>query len=568
MRILSHPSSFFRANRSAAGPSALVPVRFSMWAGRLLVAHTAILLAFLGEALARQPAQAGEVPRPADRPNFVVVLADDLGFGDVSCYNPESKIPTPHVDRLAAEGMRFTDAHTPSAVCTPTRYGLLTGRYCWRTRLKYRVLDGFDPPLIEPGQVTVASLLMRQGYATAAIGKWHLGLQWTDTNGDLIPSVPPDRAGPPRAGHDVDFTRPFAGGPTAMGFDHFFGISASLNMSPFCYLEGDRVLHLPVLHQEKMRDANFMAVDEGVRSPDFTIHGVMPRLAGEAVAFLEERAAEPKTPFFLYAALTAPHLPVVVNDEYRGRSEAGAYGDFVVETDAFLGAVLETLDRTGLADGTLVIFTSDNGGLYHYWEAQEVDDVKHYTIRGRAAHIREFGHQGNAHLRGTKADIWEGGHRVPFVVRWPGKTPSGAVSTALIELTDLLATAAAITGAELPPGAGPDSRNILPALLAVEPAEPVRDFAVHHSLWGVFAIRQGPWKLIRHRGSGGFTHPRDLDPAKEGGPPGQLYHLESDPSETRNVYAEHPDVVRHLSELLEEVQGDDVERPAKRKRDP
>ncbi len=503
-------------------------------------------------------ASAGE-SQAADKPNIIVVLADDLGYGDVSCNNPHSKIPTPNVARLAAEGMRFTDAHTPSAVCTPTRYGLLTGRYCWRTRLKERVLDGFDPPLIEPGQVTVASLLKQHGYATAAVGKWHLGLGWTDKNGEPVSAVPPDRKGPPRGGDDVDYTKPFTGGPTAVGFDHYFGISASLNMSPFCYLQGDRPLHLPVLHQERMRDTNFMAVDEGVRSPDFTIHGVMPRLAGEAVAFIEKQAAATGAkPFFLYAALTSPHLPVVVNSEYRGKSQAGEYGDFVVETDAFLGAILDTLDDNGLADNTLVLFTSDNGGLYHYWEAKETDDLKHYKIRGRGAHIREFGHQGNAHLRGTKADIWEGGHRVPFVVRWPGKTPAGTVSDELIELTDLLATAAAIVGAELPPEAGPDSRNILPALLNVKPDRPVRDFAVHHSLWGVFAIRQGPWKLIPHRGSGGFTHPRDLDPAKEGGPPGQLYNLESDPSETRNVYAEHPDVVQRLSELLKKVQGDDA----------
>lgn len=494
---------------------------------------------------------------PPSHPNIVVVLADDLGYGDVSCNNPQSKIPTANVDRLAAEGMRFTDAHTPSAVCTPTRYALLTGRYCWRTRLKYRVLDGFDPPLIEPGQVTVASLLKESGYTTAAVGKWHLGLQWTDKSGSAVAAVPLDRIAPPRPGHDVDFTRPFTGGPTAVGFDQFFGISASLNMSPFCYLQGDRAVHLPVIRQEKMRDANFMAVDEGVRSPDFTIHGVMPRLAGEAVSFIERQAtASPARPFFLYAALTAPHLPVVTNAEYRGKSRAGEYGDFVVEMDAFLGAILETLDRTGLARDTLVIFTSDNGGLYHYWEAKEADDVKHYRIAGRAAHIREFGHQGNAHLRGTKADIWEGGHRVPFVVRWPGKTPAGSQSEELIELTDLLATAAAIVGKPLPPGAGRDSRNILPALLKVKPERPVRDFSVHHSCFGVFALRQGPWKLIPHRGSGGFTRPRDIDPAKEGGPPGQLYHLPSDPSETRNVYAEHPDVVRRLSQLLKTIQRD------------
>ena len=527
--------------------------------GRWLHGFATLLLIGSVVLLSVDRVNQAECAEPGSVPNIVLILADDLGYGDVSCYNPQSKIPTPHVDRLAAEGMRFTDAHTPSAVCTPTRYGLLTGRYCWRTRLKQRVLDGFDPPLIEPGQVTVASLLKQHGYATAAIGKWHLGLQWTDTSGAPVPAVSFDRSGPPRAGQDVDFTKPYRGGPTAVGFDHYFGISASLNMSPFCFLRDDRVLHLPLLEQPKMRDANFMAVDEGVRSPDFTIHGVMPRLTGEAVAFIEKQAAaEVAQSFFLYTALTSPHLPVVVNSEYRGRSQAGEYGDFVVETDAFLGAILEILDRTGLADNTLVIFTSDNGGLYHYWEAEEADDLKYYQIRGRAAHIREFGHQGNGRLRGTKADIWEGGHRVPFVVRWPGKTPAGTVSNELIELTDLLATTAAAIGAILPPGAGPDSRNILPALLNVKPDRPVREFAVHHSLWGVFAIRQGPWKLIPHRGSGGFTQPRDLDPAKEGGPPGQLYHLESDPCETRNVYAEHPDVVRRLSELLKEVQGDDA----------
>jgi len=489
----------------------------------------------------------------AVRPNLVIILADDLGYGDVSCYNLESKIPTPNVDRLAAEGMRFLDAHTPSAVCTPTRYGLLTGRYCWRTRLKHRVLDGFDPPLIEADRMTVPRLLRDHGYDTACVGKWHLGMQWTDRNGNPVPAVSIDRRQPPRPGEEVDFTAPTTGGPTAVGFDEYFGISASLNMSPFCYLEDDRPVRLPVLRQKRIR-TEFIAVDEGVRSPDFTIAGVMPRLAGEAVEFLEKQAEQrPERPFFLYAPLTAPHLPVIANVEYRGRSEAGEYGDFVVETDAFLGAVLETLDRTGLADDTLVIFTSDNGGLYHWWEPVEADDVKHYRLRGRGQWIREFGHQGNAHLRGTKADIWEGGHRVPFVVRWPGQTPEGTTSRELIELTDLLATCAAILDAELPEGAGEDSRNVLPALLEESPHEPVRDFAVHHSLWGVFAIRQGPWKLIPHRGSGGFSIPRELDPAEVGGPPGQLYHLEEDPSETTNLWEEQPEVVERLRALLEEV---------------
>jgi arylsulfatase A-like enzyme len=454
--------------------------------------------------------------------------------------------------------MRFTDAHTPSAVCTPTRYGLLTGRYAWRTRMKSGVLDGYSPPLIEPERLTLASLLKTHGYATACVGKWHLGLQWTRKDG--APEAEDRGPAGVRPGFDIDHSRPFSGGPNAVGFDHFFGISASLNMPPFCFLLNDRVLHQPVLKQERMRDALFLATDEGVRSPDFTNFAAMPRFAGESIAFIEAQAtAAEKKPFFLYAPLSSPHLPVVVNQEYLGKSQAGEYGDFVVETDAFVGAILDTLDRTGLADNTLVLFTSDNGGLFHYWEAKETDDLAHYKITGRAAHSREFQHQGNAHLRGTKADIWEGGHRVPFLVRWPGQTPADSVSHELVELTDLLATTAAILGVELPAGAGPDSRNLLPALRAAKPTQPVRTFAIHHSMQGVFAIRSGPWKLIpNHRGSGGFSQPKKLDPATEGGPPGQLYHLENDPSETRNVYAEHPDIVKQLSTQLQALQGDDA----------
>lgn len=489
-----------------------------------------------------------------ERPNVVVILADDLGLGDLSCYNPESKIPTPHADRLAAEGMRFTDAHSPSAVCTPTRYSLLTGRFHWRSRLKEGVLDGFSPPLIEPDRVTVASFLKEQGYATACVGKWHLGLQWTRQDGtpeDL------DRAeqGGVRPGYEIDYTKGFTGGPVSLGFHRFFGISASLNMPPFCYLEGERVVHLPTLKQERLRDANFLATDEGLRSPDFTNYGVLPRFAGEAIAFIEEEAAAAeRKPFFLYAPLPSPHLPVVTNQEYLGKSEAGPYGDFVVETDAFVGAILETLDRTGLAENTLVLYTSDNGGLYHWWEAEETDDLAHYKVGGRAAHIREFGHQGNAWMRGTKADIWEGGHRVPFLVRWPAKVSAGTVCDSLVDLTDLLATVADMVEATLPDGAGPDSVSLLPALL--DPKAAVRNHTVHLSFRGVFAIRQGPWKLIpEHRGSGGFSQPRELDPAKEGGPIGQLYHLGEDPAETRNRYAEEPEVVARMEKLLGEIRA-------------
>ena len=486
-------------------------------------------------------------------PNIVYILADDLGIGDVSCYNPESKIQTPHVDRMAAEGMRFTDAHTPSAVCTPTRYGILTGRYCWRTRLKYRVLDGFDPPLIKPDQVTVASLLKSSGYDTACVGKWHLGMTFTDNEGNPMRAVSIDRKTKPRPGTEVDYSVPITGGPTAVGFDSYFGISASLNMSPFCYLKNDRPVHIPNIPHPRMQ-TEFISVDEGVRSADFAIRGVMPRFAGEAVSVIEQQAAErPDRPFFLYAPLSSPHLPVVPNDEFLGRSEAGDYGDFVVETDAFVGAILDALDRTGMAENTLVIFTSDNGGLYHWWKPQEADDVAKYRISKRGASMKTYGHQGNMKYRGTKADIWEGGHRVPFVVRWPGKTPAGSVSNVLIELTDLLKTSAAIVGENLPDTAGQDSTNVLPALLAAKPEKPVREFAIHHSLWGDFAIRKGPWKMIPQRGSGGFTYPKTIDPAKDGGPAGQLYNVANDPSETKNLWDENPNIVAELQAQLDSV---------------
>lgn len=537
------------SNPTDAGQTCTGPVMH-----RIFLLPLTAFAAFTATSLPEARAAAAEANR---HPNIILILADDLGYGDVSCYNSESKIETPHIDRLAAEGMRFTDAHSPSAVCTPTRYGILTGRYAWRTRMKFRVLDGFDPPLIDASQLTLPQLLKQHGYATGCVGKWHLGMQWTDQAGQPVPYIPVENKGRPRADSDVDYSRPVTGGPTDRGFDFYFGISASLNMSPFCYIRNDRPVHLPTLHQPRIQ-TEFISVDEGVRSPDFTIYGVMPRLAGEAIAWIEQQSSpENDRPFFLYAPLTAPHLPVVPNEEYRGTSHAGHYGDFVAETDAFVGAILETLDRTDQADNTLIIFTSDNGGLYHYWEPKEKDDLRYYKVRSRGLYIRQFEHHGNAHLRGTKADIWEGGHRVPFVVRWPGRTPSGAVSGELIELTDLLATCAAVVGATLPEKTGPDSFNALPALLAEMPDKPVREFAVHHSLWGSFALRNGPWKLIPSRGSGGFTFPREIDPAKVGGPPGQLYYLASDPSETKNVWNDHPETVARLSRQLDQIRNGD-----------
>lgn len=489
--------------------------------------------------------------RAADsaHPNIIIILADDLGYGDPQCYSAASKIPTPHLDNIAARGVRFTDAHTPSAVCTPTRYGLLTGRYCWRTRLKSGVLDGFGAPLIESERMTIASLLKDQGYYTACIGKWHLGMAWTGLDGKPITDRDPNIPGF-RSGDDVDFTKPITGGPNAVGYDRYFGISASLDMPPYLWIEDDHPLAQPDAVMPTQRDA-FLSTTEGKMTSDFTLEVVLPRLKSESVKWIEQNKDHP---FFLYAPLNAPHLPVVPNSEFANASQAGHYGDFVVEVDAYVGAVTAALERNGIADNTLILFTSDNGSLWHWWHAKNPDDVAGYKITDRGKIVQAFGHQGNAELRGTKADIWEGGHRVPFLVQWPAKIPAGTVSDEPVELTDMLATVAAIVGTDLPDDAGEDSYDILPAMLgAPKDAPPIREALVHHSLRGMFALRKGDWKLVLGQGSGGFSQPRGM-PADPELPGGQLYDLASDPQETENLYAKEPERVAAMTELLEKYQ--------------
>ncbi len=451
-------------------------------------------------------------------PNIVYLIADDMGYGDPACFNPASKIPTPHLDRLAAEGMCFTDAHAGSAVCTPTRYGILTGRYAWRTRLKSGVLWGWSPPLIEPGRLTVASLLRRQGYRTACVGKWHLGLGWATTDG-VIPS---DRSDEP--GGNIDYSRPITDGPNSCGFDYFFGIPASLDMVPYVYIENDRVEAPP---SEQIAGRNGLEFYRaGPAAPGFDHEQTLPRLTGEAVEFITSHAAaHAGVPFFLYVPLSSPHTPVLPTPEYRGRSRAGPYGDFVAQTDGSIGAVLETLARCDLADNTLVIVTSDNGSTM-----TPMHEYDHYPSDG---------------LRGRKSDAWDGGHRIPFLARWPGVVPAGSTCDETICLTDLLATCAELTGARLPAEAGEDSWSLLPALEG-RSRGPLREATVHHSIEGMFAIRRGPWKLIEGRGSGGWTGGGEDDPA-----PGQLYDLHADLEENRNLYLERPEVVRELSDLLQ-----------------
>ncbi|MBT8395750.1 MAG: arylsulfatase [Gemmatimonadetes bacterium] len=477
-----------------------------MWISILLVLGSAL---YFGVACV----EPGENAAGGELPNIVFILADDMGYGDPGSYNPSSGVPTPNMDRFAEEGMRFTDAHAPSAVCSPTRYGILTGRYAWRTSLRSGVLDGYSPALLEEGRMTVASLLRGHGYRTAAVGKWHLGLG---------------------SGTRTDYGQPLRPGPNAAGFDHFFGIPASLDMVPYVYVENEGLVEPPtdsVPGSEMRRQGGGGFWRGGPSAPGFRHIDVLPTLTEEAVSFIARQEGS-EDPFFLYLPLTAPHTPWLPIDEFAGRSTAGPYGDFVTQVDATIGSVLGALRQGGFEDNTIVFVTSDNGA---HWLPSDVE---------------EYGHRANGLLRGQKADIWEGGHRVPFIVRWPGHIAPGTSSAETICLVDLLATTADIMGYALPRDAGEDSYSILPILLGEALALPLREATVHHSINGMFSIRQGPWKLILGRGSGGFTAPQVYEPGP-GEPQGQLYNLDDDPGEAVNLYAEYPDTVEELAALLE-----------------
>jgi arylsulfatase A-like enzyme len=473
--------------------------------------------------------------RVTKNPNVVYILCDDLGYGDVKCFNPSGKIPTPNIDRLASQGMIFTDAHSSSAVCTPTRYGLLTGRYNWRSRLKSGVLGGMSPRLIEPGRLTVPALLKQHGYHTAAIGKWHLGMDW-----ELKPEEKSfnDTIEKGEDGWRVDFAKPIRNGPNSVGFDYFFGISASLDMVPYTFIENDRVVKLPTEDKSfpMMLGRTNGATRKGPAAADFEAEDVLPVLSRKAVEYLEQRAdaARRDQPFFLYLPLAAPHTPIAPTSEWRGKSGLNPYADFVMQVDAEVGKVSAALDKNDLAQDTLLIFTSDNG----------------CSPQADFPALRAKGHDPSGRFRGTKADIFEGGHRVPFIARWPGKVKAGSTSDQLICLNDLMATCAEIVGVKLPNNAGEDSVSMLPALFGTRNA-PLRETLVHHSVNGSFAIREKSWKLVLCPDSGGWSAPRPGSANAKPLPAIQLYELSHDLGETTNVQDQYPEVVARLTKLLE-----------------
>jgi arylsulfatase A-like enzyme len=461
----------------------------------------------------------------ADRPNIIVILADDQGFGDLGANNPQSKIATPNLDALAKGGLRFTDGHTSSGVCTPTRYSLLTGRYHWRTKLQSGVLGGFSTPLIAKDRLTVAGLLKQQGYATGCFGKWHLGMSFPLKNG----GVADDGGDFSKAFQDaasVDYGRDIVDGPVDHGFDTFYGISASLDMPPFVWIKDRRVTEIPSATKTWLRT--------GPAGPKFEAVDMLPSVIDHSIAFIEtQKKADPTKPFFIYIPLNAPHTPIVPTKEFQGSSGISPYADFVKQVDHDVGRLLASLEKQGLTENTLVVFTADNG-------CSTAADIPE---------LQKAGHEPSYIYRGNKADLYEGGHRVPFLVRWPAQVKPG-VSNALVGQLDFLATFADITGASVPAAMAEDSVSFLPVLRGDK--SEVRQGIVSQSINGSFAIRDGQWKLLLSAGSAGWSSPKP-GPEEAGLPPVQLYDLSKDPGERKNLQAEFPERVAAMKAELEKI---------------
>ena len=473
------------------------------------------------------------------QPNIVYFLVDDMGFGDVSCLNPHGRIATPQFDRLARGGMVCTDAHSSSAVCSPSRYGVLTGRYNWRSTLQKGIVPPYGAPLISEQRLTVGKLLQRHGYHCGAIGKWHLGMGWDFTiSEDFLPPHPYD------ADRDAEleatdrqrelwrdsFSRPTLGGPTTRGFDYYFGVDVP-NWPPYCFIENDATLGTPSEFLQARLLGHNQASLPGPAMPYWNFEQLLPTFANQADRYIGQRAAE-GVPFFLYLPMTSPHTPLAVNKQWIGSSGLdNLYADLVMETDAIFGRILDSLERHGVADNTLVIFTSDNG-CAHYIGVHEMEAQGHYP---------------SATFRGYKSDAWDGGHRIPFIARWPGVIERGSRSDQLVCLTDLLATCADFLDVPLPAAVGEDSVSMLPMFRNGTIA--IRDHVVHHSISGKFAIRDERWKLVLCPGSGGWTHP-DADAVRDGLPLVQLYDMQRDSAERHNLHAEHPEVVNEMVQRL------------------
>lgn len=492
------------------------------------------------------------------KPNIVIIYADDMGYGDISCQNPESKIATPNLDRLASQGMRFTDAHSASGVSSPSRYSLLTGRYHWRGYLTNGIVSQWGDPAIEKDRMTIASMLKQEGYYCACIGKWHLGEIWPFKTG-LGQDDPTKHEWTASSMNDkenwspdaFDWNLPIKEGPTTKGFDYYFGTGV-INFPPYTWIENDRVLEVPVemleLPSSKPVEGSWEC-RPGPAARNWDITKVPVRLMEKTVEWINNRKGKSE-PFFLYYALPSPHAPIVPDEQFAGKSEAGGYGDYVVQTDWMIGHILETLKKNGFEQNTIVIFTSDNGPeTYAY---QRIINFDHYSM-------------GN--LRGLKRDLWEGGHRIPLIVRYPDVVPAGVISNELICQTDLMATIAAFIDIRLPESAGEDSFNMVKVFKGELPEKPVRDYIIHHSPKGRFAIRKDKWVLIE-AASGEVSKEPDWIKQKfnyqTDTMPLVLYDLSYDIKETKNLYTDYPEKVNDLKVLLEKSRKEGRSAPVKK----
>lgn len=474
-------------------------------------------------------------------PNIVIIYADDMGYGDLNCQNPASKIPTPHLDRLASEGMRFTDAHSSSGICSPSRFALLTGSYHWRRQ--HGIVGAFGKPFFEDSDITLPQVLKTKGYTTACIGKWHLGWNWEfkgEPSGEVMQWGRVTKFYSP---DQIDWTLPVSGGPLDRGFDYYFG-DETINFPPYAWVENDRIVEAPT---EDM-DINNIGFDTkegqwefrpGPKVKGWNPYEVLPALTGKAVEWVSRQ--DGKTPFFLYFALPSPHAPIIPNDEFDGQSQAGAYGDFVVQTDWVAGQVLQALRDKGLEEETIVIFSADNGPEAYAWERAE-----------------KYGHFSMGQFRGLKRDVWEGGHHVPFIVKWPGRITAGSVSDEVISQVDIMATLARITGIELPEEAAPDSYDFLPVLTGEAYQSPLREATVHNTNQAIWGIRKGDWLYINNHTGGLREMPESFKKLRgytDFETPGLLFNMKEDEEQRVNLYEKYPEKVQEMEDLLRDYRN-------------
>lgn len=479
-----------------------------------------ILLTFL---LVITPLRAAQ-----QRPNVVILYADDMGVADVSYGDSGAKIQTPNIDRLAVEGLTFSDGHSSSGICTPSRFAMLTGQHHWRRF--HGIAQAFGGPVFEPDDFTIAEMFQQRGYRTAAFGKWHLG--W-DFDAIRKPGV---KAKDPRA-ESYDWTKRFPGGPLERGFDHYFG-DGTINFPPYCWIEDDRFLTTPTQPVIKSQPlAGGGSFRPGPMAESWSPYDILPTITEKTVEWISKQEAD--QPFFVYLAFNSPHYPIVPNQEFHGKSKAGYYGDFVIETDAMVGKVLAALEELGLAENTLVIFTADNGAETAAFERLE-----------------EFGQWSSGQYRGVKRDIYEGGHRVPFIARWPGEIEAGSVSHEVVSQVDLAATFADIVDYPLSEDEAIDSYNLLPVLHGAGYTRPLRKATVQNTSAGKYALRQGDWVLINapsgsaREESNAYLQHFKLEGYGKGNP-GLLFNLKNDPRQSKNLYVQHPEKVASMRSLLE-----------------